>query len=245
MSSIDLRQLGCLWDPTSFVMDQTATAWGLTERKRGWMQHWKLVCGVPDVSSNVVVITHHSVSKKKWEFPPFLFFCLFMISTERQRTWFTLQLCHNNFRVKFRCQARSITIHYQLSPDDWRFNFAAQRSSVQRKVAANEAVIIISASCLKIIGPRLGKKTWNKPVVFWVIYVKLRLRREERKLHPVSFRESGASFPGSRRTASGQDGGLGLVYLTCPKMREFWWPVQDDTTLPPSQWMATGNISLA
>lgn len=70
---------------------------------------------------------------------------------DKPREAFTLQVCHNNFRVKFRCQAQSITIHYQLSPDDCRFNFAAQQSSVQRKVAADEAVTIIRASCLKII----------------------------------------------------------------------------------------------
>lgn len=147
-------------------MDQTVTAWGHDDRKCVWMQHWKLGCGEPDVSSSTSNNTSQGFHEEMWT-------CSFSIlpplCDKRQRTWFTLRLCHNNSRVKFRCQAQSITIHYQLSPGDWRFNFAAQQSSVQRKVAADEAVIIISASCLKIIEPRLGKKkTWNKPG--WFMY---------------------------------------------------------------------------
>lgn len=161
-------------------MDQTVTAWGHDDRKCVWIATleaglWSPRCFIKHSSNN----TSQGFHQEMWT-------CSFSIlpplCDKRQRTWFTLQLCQNNSRVKFRCQAQSITIHYQLSPGDWRFNFAAQQSSVQRKVAADEAVIIISASCLKIIEPRLEKKKKDLKQT-WMIYVKF--RREEKKFHSV------------------------------------------------------------
>lgn len=40
---------------------------------------------------------------------------------------------------KFRCQAQSITLRYQISIDDWQFNFAAQQSLIQRSTLGSEA----------------------------------------------------------------------------------------------------------
>lgn len=40
---------------------------------------------------------------------------------------------------KFRCQASSITLCYQISIDDWLFNFAAQQSLIQRSAPGSAA----------------------------------------------------------------------------------------------------------
>lgn len=133
------------------------------------MQQGNLVWGVPDVSSNSLVITYHSVSagtrQLKHAFPPLLFSFLHYLDSHRERDLLYSTLRHGCFRVKIQMSGsehypplsnfyRRLAVQFcssaELNPKKHSGKWGCRFSPV-------ECAVIISASCLKVIRPRWGK----------------------------------------------------------------------------------------
>lgn len=145
------------------------------------MQQGNLGWGVPDVSSNSLLIRYHSVStgavsQSLLPFPPFLFSPLHYTAkgfdSHRESDLLNTALFHGSFRVKIQMSGSG---HYPLLSNFYRrlavqFCSSAAFNPKERSLgseatalACPKCAVIFRTSCLKVIRACLGKNP-NKPV---------------------------------------------------------------------------------
>lgn len=127
-------------------MDQTVTTRARMRGNVGGLRDATRELGPRSPRCSIKRFGNNSVSSGmpslKCAFPPLSLsvFLHYMASVVTERLIYsTARSASTGSESKFRCQASSISLCYQISIDDWLFNFAAQQSLIQRSAPGSAA----------------------------------------------------------------------------------------------------------